>query len=422
MDGDGLAAAPCIPEGDAVRRLTCSRLGLAAKCLYWLRPDVPHEDVPSEARDVGTAFHALAAARINGHEAVAGILTAAGPEVLALYGAAFDHTAPATGKRAEVAYAFDPVTGNARELGVDIGRDYEKAGARPGEICGSADVVITIEPLLERWGLDGDELREVPGVIEVRDWKTGQDCGPAAASTQLRGLGSMSLLSQSRSYAVIVGYDYVSPDGVRSVSAPLDPFTLRDVIPLELTVLADAVAKDGPTSKPEPGEHCSSLYCPARHHCPAQRALVETAAPSHVKHLPLLQDATAAITRPEAARAILAALDALDDLSKIWWSKLDAYADEHGPIDVGGGKAYRGWNETRESIIVDDPAELALREHFGDAYKQTIERSVTKAAIDKLAAKVASPRGKSKMVEAALASLRVAGSVRSKVIRKHGVK
>lgn len=383
-----------------MRRLTVSGLGRASHCLYWLREDVPHEDVPSAARELGNAFHERAAARINGRPcAVVGELGAA------LEAASLEALDMQPGKRAEVAYAFDPAASTARELGVDIGRAYDERGARPGEICGSADVVTP------RYG---------GGVsVTVDDWKTGQDCGPAQTSTQLRALASMAALAGGVGHA-IVRYRYVSEDGVRDEEAELDDFALRQVIPLELVVLADAVREEGPTSLPEPGSWCE--YCPAFGHCPAQRAMVEAAAPAHARHLPVLQDATAAITSPDAAAQIIASLNALDGLVKIWWHKLDEYADACGPIDVGGGKFYKGWDETRESIVVDEPAELALLEHFGAAYKSLIERSITKSAIEAHAATVAAKGKKAEMVRAVMASLRTAGSTRPKVIRKHGVK
>jgi hypothetical protein len=141
-----------------------------------------------------------------------------------------------------------------------------------------------------------------------------------------------------------------------------------------------------------------------------------------VRHLPIITEQAPPTLTPAAARAAIESLCALEERVKVWWSWIDAWVDTVGPLDLGNGKVYRGWDEERESIVVDDAAELALQEHLGAAWRSAVEKSITKTNIASALKAVDPSKGQAARQRAVMASLRVAGCTRTKTIRKHGVK
>lgn len=387
-----------------MRRLTVSKAELAGACLYWLRDDVPYEDVPNADRETGNAFHELVAASVNGRRAE--VWAIQNPEAMRLLDVAREYVQPGDGRVAEVAFAFDPATGQARRLGVEIGRDYDGQGATPGDICGSADLV-------EIRGHAG------PRTVIVTDWKFFADKGDPAKSAQLRALAMMAAQVYGAELAIVRFVYYGDGPEPREVEGCLDSWALTVTIPSELEALANDMAKHDP--RPSPGPHCDELHCPARVSCPALRARVEAGAPEQARHLPVLA-AEMALDDPAKARAAYDALCAIDALSKAVWARLDEYADKVGPIQLVGGRVYKGWDEQHESIVLDDPCEKVLREAFGPGYKSAIKRSLTGKALEELARAKDASRGLAKRIDGIMASLRVAGSTRMKTVRKHGVK
>lgn len=149
------------------------------------------------------------------------------------------------GWRAEEAYAYDPETGTSTLLGHNIGRDYDGHGRMPGQIAGSADIVIP------------------PGVgvpVVVADWKTGRFVTDSVWA-QMEWL----CLFAARSYGVTDAVAYVlhvTEDGVTQTAREYrraDLNRIEDAIRAQLRAIPDAWPTDGP--------HCDALFCPAREGC-----------------------------------------------------------------------------------------------------------------------------------------------------------
>lgn len=115
-----------------MRLLTASKAGLAFKCSWWLRDDVPLDDSPAgPAAAEGTALHSL----------IEGVLLGATndldhlPPVVVAKFMQWDKWAKGQrrlGWRPEVAYAYHARSDSARELPQAHHRDY--SDVRPGEV------------------------------------------------------------------------------------------------------------------------------------------------------------------------------------------------------------------------------------------------------------------------------------------------
>lgn len=151
----------------------------------------------------------------------------------------------------EVAFAHNPHTGEARELGRGLQRDYSAAPA--GWVCGTADGV---------W-MDGSTVV----VLEV---KTGwEPHGDAEDHAQLATLCTMA----ARAYGVESARGilvHVREDSCRVTMARLDTLAL-DGHEMDMARWVDG---DG-SRAPRPGDHCAR--CPGRTVCPAvTQALAES--------------------------------------------------------------------------------------------------------------------------------------------------
>jgi len=164
---------------------------------------------------------------------------------------ATEHGGP-QGWRTEVAYAYDPETGKARELSMKHERDYSQA--KPHEICGTADFI-------------------VPGEAPwVGDYKTGRGWVPdALENMQLRGLNMMvaKTLDVGRTRGSVVR---ISEIGVFA-PAPVD------FDQWEIEVVQEELGEIHRKRKlgmfdANPGKHCG--MCPHKNSCKAHRATSET--------------------------------------------------------------------------------------------------------------------------------------------------
>jgi hypothetical protein len=228
-------------------RVTASKVGLLEHCQYFATPDAVWSDTTSAAADRGTRFHRAIALYING---VSGLPLSVEDDIAA----EFEHAKkfvdgirtayPNAELLAEVAFAWNPDTDEAEVIPA-VERDYQQGH---GRLCGTADLVVIIR--------DG---KRVVGLI-AWDWKTGSGEG---AGPQLRALGLMA----ARAYdcdAVTVGALEVTAAGVKEVAHEHhDAFALAGIA----GGLADLIAFI-PGAEPRPGDHCGSLYCPARTTCP----------------------------------------------------------------------------------------------------------------------------------------------------------
>lgn len=399
------------------RRLSASRLQLAGACLFPFREDVPWTDTGDvKPRRLGTGFHELTAAQVNGR-IPAELEEDIAEEAWALFATWEAERWPSIQlgptAEAEVTFALDPVNGTARLLGKDLGRDY--SGALPGELVGTADLVQVDHPR-EFPRKPGEGASTMPGtpVVWITDWKTGRKRGSAEKNAQLRFLAAAAAKVYGAEQ-VYVSLCYVRPEGVEVDAHLFEAFELEVVIPSEVRALLEDAAKGD--AEPSLGPHCDGLdddlFCPARLACPAYRATIERDAPDAARHLPVLSEG-GSLSASTAGAAVLA-LVKLEALVKGWWELAEAYVRANGPVDLGDGCEYREVETTRESIVVDERSTEAMREHFGDKYRSLIKQSVTKKALGELARElVGKGRPGAELERKVLASLRTEGAVRSK--------
>lgn len=217
----------------ALKRVTASKLDLAMVCLHWTaRDDLPEDKSGRAAATRGTPFHDAAATGVpseltDEHEAwLADELFAAWLERGRKY-------LPSS-YREEVAYCLHP-DGKVTRIGENLGRDY---GFHVG-ICGTIDV-------------DGPE--------ESADYKTGKRLKPAKEAWQLR-FANVVTGAPKRSFHYLDEKGDVTPDSYVSSASEREDDRVRLVV-----LMGDILAG---RTEPKPGEHCTSLYCPARKVCGA---------------------------------------------------------------------------------------------------------------------------------------------------------
>lgn len=387
--------------------LSASRIGVARRCLWWARPDVvlPERET-TEASELGTALHEAAeehaedleedlrAAAADGDIAAIaerrGLAPAKAAELRALYDAWRDWWATYSGGapwRAEVPFAIDLATGEARELPSTGQRDY--SAARETEIPGTVDVVLVEE----------DEA-------VVVDLKTGRP--PKRVSMYwdqlLHGaIAARRVLGAERVRVVIA---HVTPDGVETDKAALDGFDLD----LALAELRATFAGAIESAEPRPGPHCKG--CPAAAVCPeTSRALAEIAPDPDRRRL-----LSGPIEDVEHARILVQGLPLLKAWIKEREKALEAFASRE-PVPLGEGLWFGAVEHAgTERIEVDRAALEVIRRHLGAAADDAIEMKATKTGIERgaRAALVASgqKRGIGKLKDAVLEDLRKAGRVK----------
>lgn len=226
-----------------MNRLSMSRLGLAAKCLYGFREDVPTlERPPGKAALVGRLVHSLAEARVTGLS----MSTDVDLTLLAEAKAIFD--GPLTGfldsrkwTICEAGYRYDTHTDTCADGPRRGEPGYDDADAH--ELRGTLDLGI----------VDG-----CTGV--VIDIKTGK---PPTDSEQLYGQ-AVAFSRRFKLTDVTVSY-------ARALKTKLDILSEEVLDADRLDAEAGKIARHLhllPTSEPNPGEWC--WKCDARPYCPAQ--------------------------------------------------------------------------------------------------------------------------------------------------------
>lgn len=384
-------------------KLSGSSLGRAVAC----PPSalLPHVDVILEAGTRGTVIHEyLASVPVLGREA-------------ALENVPEDYQSAAQAVRvdvlpvkdpgawsAELAFAYDPATDTARELGRGLSRRY--AGhIRAGEIPGTADVV----------GLTED-------AVVVLDWKTGRLARKerAADSYQLRFYALAAARAFKRSKA-IVALVHIDEDGEPWWDmAELDALDL-DATAAEIRMLlarlddeASAMAL-GETPRLVEGSHCK--YCPALPHCPA-KAKLAVALGTGMVDLPTIT--------AENAPHVLEALELAESLLKHIRESVKEYARLQ-PIALANGEVF-GPVESRTETIDPVKGAAVLAARFGaevgqDAVEQTPKLTKTRLGIVLREWMKANPGHRIKALETeALGLLRAGGAVSvavSEQVKRH---
>ena len=330
-----------------MRRESASKFELLAQCGWWATPEAKHERLTAPEATFGTAIHNIAASAID--DTVQVIPLGMSDDEIAhlaqvsLVVLAYIQDHKRLGWKAEVAFAFDIATGKGRELPSKDGhRDY--SDCKPTEIPGTADLVYMAHDA------------EGPFAC-VDDWKwSGFHGDDLRAEGQLSGLALMVSkawgVDRVRARAL-----RISDDGVDDTSEVywLDVFELAR-IEADICAYAEAVAN----AKPNPGPWCSDRWCPAIADCPATKAVL----PQLIPATALVRDYRLSTTleSPEHAAWTLAAVEMVDEATKIIRQKLRDYADANGGIPLADGKVWAGAEVVTEKVDITKPgAEEELR-------------------------------------------------------------
>lgn len=384
-------------------RVTGSSLPLLARCQWWARPDVDAPARPATSdMQLGSAVHAAIESILRDEaaqlEPELDQLSEEAAPFVDVWREWWASSPLGAGQwRAEVAFAYDPATDTARELGEVRGRAYP--ATKPSEIAGTVDAVL----------LDG--ARDLAIVV---DWKTGGDwdrlTADAADNRQLRGYA----LAASRAYGVETVRVVVARISEEEVST-----TSRDYDALELAAAADELRRQlaaVPTAHPAPGLWCKR--CRAVAVCPATVEAVDALAPAGDPPAPV----PLVVTR-ENAGALLGRLRAVEAACGAVEAALRAFADANGGIETTDGRRWRKTSTERSSIRLDGP-EAAIALSVLDAHEvgAAVERKVStsRAAIER-AVKARGLKGKAATahVEAIVDELRAAGAVRTSVVEAY---
>jgi len=261
----------------------------------------------------------------------------------------------------EVAFAIDYETGEARELGRGLERNYHDR--RPTEIPGTIDVVSILE--IERGGVD--------------DFKTGW-CftEPPEVNRQLQFAGYADATINGRTH-VIGTLHHLREDGSHfTASAEYGPEQLM-AFPAYLQKLVRnvEVAKErrarGEPLDVNPGPWCK--YCPAKRKCPVyENALA-----------PFTGAGTALITRENAGQ-VWEGLRRAKELVKKYEATVKALAEDAAiPLPSGGYLGRR--TKMLEKIDWAKAQPLLLR--YGSRFFDSLGPEITKAAIERAAATLA---------------------------------
>lgn len=322
---------------------------------------------PSDASEFGTKVHAfMALAREGGFDAALAMQSLEESHYSFVEQIPWEQLPQ--GGRAEVAFAFNFVTGEGRELGVL--KDARAYAIDPTcERAGTADLV----------GLVGD-------IVHIYDWKTGyRVLTPAADAWQLKLLA----LAAARAYdasGAEVAFMRLGDDGRLFVDrASFDAFDLmrieQELIELEarLQVAADRAAA-GEQLDVAMGSHCD--FCAAKPHCPGQTSAA----------LAIAGFKPPAELTPEIAGQAYTLIKQYTDILERAEKQIREYA-KINPVPLPGGKELRrvDWPVTKVDYTL---AHQVLVERFGaERASDAVQTSISKTAIEDVCARVASITG-----------------------------
>jgi hypothetical protein len=351
-----------------VRLPTASRLDLARTCAG--SAVLPRVEEVTPGMTLGSVRH-LFLQRCNevGREAA---LDAVEPqdlrammEAIDLEGLPIDPAAYA----AEVTFAWSTMSGEARELGRGLQRDYSAAG--DDELVGTADTVALL-------GSDG---------VFVSDFKGEHDHGvaPPARNLQLRMLGLAAARAYGRERVVL---EIIRPrEGAAwRERAELDVWGLAEVAE-ELRELVRDVRRAGLEElRLVVGPHCSR--CPSIRHCPAHVALVRELATADA----MAERMEDALTPSTAGRAWMRIKAAEAALARIKGS-IRAMA-ERTPIPLEDGRVL-GLERRRHESYEPKTLWSVVNARMGEeAAWSAVEISAPKARLKDLARHVAQREGR----------------------------
>jgi hypothetical protein len=297
---------------------------------------------------------------------------------------------------AEVAFALNVATGEARELGRDTGRSYR--GLLADEVPGTADLV----------GITGD-------AIVILDAKTGQAVDAAAKNWQLKFLAVCAARVYGKSKAV-VGLVYLRDERAYIDRAELDALDLDDAVG-ELVDILDRVdvarikVKAGQVPDVSEGLWCK--HCPAFAACPAKRdlALALAGNPPAELQLGMLTPTTAGVawSKLVEAKQLLGKVEAA----------VKAAVAEYGEVPLPDGRVLREVATERESIDGEKAWQALANLYDRDMADVFTERSTSKAHIRRVLSEIAKGSGQSLAVleRDAIKAIRKAGGIHTKTTR-----
>lgn len=376
---------------------TASSLERAGRCVG--STILPKADEVSDASTQGTVIHAFLArvAEVGREEALGDL-----PEELRETCAAIDLDLLPTSSLEvipELAIAYDPATGTARELGRNIGRRYPPV--HPGEFVGTADIVTMSK-----------------AEVFVGDFKTGRTLiTPAKDNPQLRmlGLAAARLFNRRHLRVAIIR---ITEEGTPFFdSADYDALEL-DTIEEDLRDLARRIdqAKDLlDLGQPPPvtvGTHCR--WCPSLPYCPAQVALVKKLAgePELVA-----EDITSALT-PESASRAWARLKVVEEVIRRVREGVYAYARDHA-IQLPNGLVVGEVESQRRALDGRVTYEVLTRLHGPEVAQAAVDLEASQAGIERALRGVAEAAGVklAKLKREVMSKLEEAGAVSVKTFR-----
>ena len=312
-----------------MNKLSGSSIERFLRCAWPERPDVSFTDVrlKDSGREVGNATHeALAAEEESADAEVAARVRHIEKKIAEL---------GATEVVREIALAYDPQTKQARKLGENIHREYEKHGMLPHEIPCSLDVVVF-----------GNEN-------VVIDVKTGQQ--DYVEDVENNAQLSFGALCVERAFGVKVhrvALWFSRLDRVWEESWPVDPWMLPA---FEQKLLAQLkVEKPLPTT----GDHCR--FCPALGGCPATMRQLAQVAPGDFEW-------STDVKNLDHAAWMAENISILDKACERVRGALQAFADGAGGIAMANGKVWRAVEARRESMNT-----AAVKTFLGDRYPEFV--------------------------------------------------
>lgn len=273
--------------------------------------------------------------------------------------------------RPEVAIAFDPTTGVARELRSRHHRDY--SDAKSHEIAGSMDLVI----------------KRNDGALVVRDWKTGFKQSRELDVRTDPQLLTYALMAHSvyGGARVIVQLAHVSENGVRIDETEIDIFDL-DAHYARLVELLEATL--GKEREPTAGPHCHGQYCPLVSVCPKTQALVATVGEPPPAEFPFVPEVTSpahAVSLYHRLRVVREACDQVEAGLKGYVSKT--------PVEVEPGLFYGAVEcKGKERIEAGVAGAVSIiRKHLEDSADIALEVETSKAGLERGARHLLSEKG-----------------------------
>lgn len=374
---------------------TFSGASRAMKCA--LSMALPQTDHPTDAAADGTVVHAFLenVSRYGREEA----LRRAPDEYHALLEAIdVERLKISSGEIAsEISYAYNPFTGESRELGRNLKRQYDAAGLKDDEIPGTLDVC----------GLEGEDA------VGVDDYKYGRGLhvDPAYLNAQLKlgALAAARALGRSRARIAILriyetGYVY------------RDSYTMDEFEMDEFEVLIRATAERGRLAREEYaagtpptatlGPHCR--YCPSLPYCPAQGTLVRMVADDPAAFKANVLNQLTPETAAKAWQRVKLAKEAITVVDEA----LRSFAKQT-PVDLGNGLVLGPRAETKTEINGSLARDI-IAELFGpEVAAKAVESACTKSSIEDAVRLVAKDKGQpiKKLKEHALKVLQDRGAL-----------